>query len=157
MSLCANKHLNRQNGIKCALLSLLRNYDDCRSLQWTYWGRVTHICVNKLTIIVSDNGLAPSRRQAIIWTNAAKVLIRPLGTNFSEMLIEIHIFSSKKMHLKLSSAKCRPFWLGLDVLRQSWQSRFYLQTIITGSFGIASSKRRGRCWVSLLNVYRCVW
>ena len=34
----------------------------------THWGRVTHICVNKLTIIDSDNGLSPSRRQAIIWT-----------------------------------------------------------------------------------------
>ena len=25
----------------------------------THWGRVTHICVNKLTIIGSENGLAP--------------------------------------------------------------------------------------------------
>ena len=28
-------------------------------------GRVTHICVSKLTIIGSDNGLSPGRRQAI--------------------------------------------------------------------------------------------
>ena len=28
-----------------------------------------HICVGNLTIIGSDNGLAPGRRQAIIWTN----------------------------------------------------------------------------------------
>ena len=35
----------------------------------THWGRVTHICVGKLTIIGSDNGLSPERRQAIIWTN----------------------------------------------------------------------------------------
>ena len=32
----------------------------------THWGRVTHICVGKLTIIGSDNGLSPERRQAII-------------------------------------------------------------------------------------------
>ena len=32
----------------------------------THWGRVTHICVAKITIIVSDNGLSPERRQAII-------------------------------------------------------------------------------------------
>ena len=32
----------------------------------THWGRVTHICVSKLTIIGSDNGLSPDRRQAII-------------------------------------------------------------------------------------------
>ena len=34
----------------------------------THWGWVGHICVDKLTIIGSDNGLAPSRRQAIIWS-----------------------------------------------------------------------------------------
>ena len=58
-------------------------------LQITHWGRVTHICVNKLTIIVSDNGLSPGRRQAIIWTNAGIILIGPLGTNFNEIVIEI--------------------------------------------------------------------
>ena len=55
----------------------------------THWGRVTHICVSKLTIIASDNGLSPGRRQAIIWTNAGILLIGPLGTNFSEISIEI--------------------------------------------------------------------
>ena len=55
----------------------------------THWGRVTHICVSKLIIIGSDNGFAPTRRQAIIWTNAGILLIGPLGTNFSEILIEI--------------------------------------------------------------------
>ena len=34
----------------------------------TNWGRVTHTCVSKLTIIDSDNGMSPGRRQAIIWT-----------------------------------------------------------------------------------------
>ena len=55
----------------------------------THWGRVTHMCVSKLTIIGSDNGLTPGRRQAIIWINAGILLIGPLGTNFSEILIEI--------------------------------------------------------------------
>ena len=32
----------------------------------THWGRVTHICVSKLFILGSDNGLSPGRRQAII-------------------------------------------------------------------------------------------
>ena len=58
-------------------------------LQLTHWGRVTHICVNKLTIIGSDNSLSPGRRQAIIWTNARILLIGPLGTNISEILIKI--------------------------------------------------------------------
>ena len=82
----------------------------------THWGRVTHICVSKLTIIGSDNGLWPGRRQTIIWTNDGILLIKPLGTNFSEILSEIHTFSFKKMHLKTSSAKWRPFCLGLNVL-----------------------------------------
>ena len=82
----------------------------------THWGRVTHICVSKLAIIGSDNGLSPGRRQAIIWTNAGILLIRTLGTNFSEILSEIHIFSFKKIHLKMSSGKRRPFCLGLNVL-----------------------------------------
>ena len=51
----------------------------------THWGRVTHICVVKQTVIGSDNGLSPGRRQAIIWTNAGILLIGPLGTNFSEI------------------------------------------------------------------------
>ena len=74
------------------------------------------ICVSKLTIIGSDNGLSPGRRQAIIWTNAGILLIEPLGTNFSGILIEILAFSFKKMHLKVWSGKRRPFCLGLNVL-----------------------------------------
>ena len=55
----------------------------------THWGRVTHICVGYLTIIGSDNGLSPDRRQAITWTNAGILLFRPFETNFSEILIKI--------------------------------------------------------------------
>ena len=77
---------------------------------------MTHICVGKLTIIGSNNGLSPERRQAIVWTNAEILLIRTLGTNFSEILGEIHSFSFNKMHLKMSSAKGRLFSLGLNRL-----------------------------------------
>ena len=77
---------------------------------------MTHICVGNLTIIGSDNGLSPGRRQAIIWTNAGILLFAPLGTNFSEIWIKFHTFSFKKMHFKRSSAKWRPFYLGLNVL-----------------------------------------
>ena len=63
----------------------------------THWGRVTHICVSNLTIMGSDNGLSPGQCQAIIGTNAGILFIGPLGTNFSEILIEILSFSFKKM------------------------------------------------------------
>ena len=69
----------------------------------THWGRVTHIYIRNLIIIGSDKGLAPGRRQTIIWTNAGILLIGPVGKKFSENLIEIHIFSFKKMYLKVSS------------------------------------------------------
>ena len=82
----------------------------------THWGRVTHLCISKLTIIGSDNGLSPGRRQAVIWTNAGILLIRTLGTNFNEMQGKIHSFSFKKMHLKMLSAKGRVFSLGLNEL-----------------------------------------
>ena len=81
----------------------------------THWGRVT-ICVSKLTIIGSDKGLSPGRCQAIIWTNAGILLIGPLGTDFSVILIEIYSFSFKKMLLKMSSAKWRGFCPGLNIM-----------------------------------------
>ena len=56
------------------------------------------------------------RRQAIIWTNARILLIRPLGTNVSEIFIGYQIFSFKKMHYNMSSAKRRLVYLGLNVL-----------------------------------------
>ena len=77
---------------------------------------MTHICVSKLIIIDSDNGLSPGRRQAIIWTNDGILSVGPLGTNFSEILFGIQAFSFNKMHLKMSSAKWRPFCLSLNVL-----------------------------------------
>ena len=82
----------------------------------THWGRVTHICFSKLTVIGSVNGLSPGRRQAIIWINAGILLIGPFSTNFSEILSEIQTFSLKKMHLNMSSRKWQPFCLSLTVL-----------------------------------------
>ena len=87
----------------------------------THWGRVTHICVSNLTIIGSDNGLSPDRRQVIICTNAGILLIGPLVTNFSENLIGNQTFSLYKRRLKMSSAKWRPFCLGLSVLKRLLQ------------------------------------
>ena len=81
-----------------------------------HWDQVTHICIGKLTIIGSDNGLSPGRHLAIIWTKAGILSTGPSGTNFSEILIEIQKFSLKKIRLKMSSAKCCPFSFGLNAL-----------------------------------------
>ena len=83
---------------------------------------MTHICVSKSITTGSDNGLAPGRREAIIWTNAGILLIRPLGTNFSDILIRVQAFSFKKMELKMSSVKWRPFCRGFNELRHIFES-----------------------------------
>ena len=90
---------------------------------------MTHICVGNLAIIGSDNGLSPGWRQVITWTNIGILLIGPLVTNFNEMLIEIHTLSFKKIHLKMSSGKWRPFCPGLNGLM------FLVQWILSQNCG----------------------
>ena len=101
----------------------------------THWGRVTHICVGNLTTISSDNGLSPGRHQAIIWTNAGVLLIGPLATNFSEILIEILTFLFTKMRLNVSCAKWRPCCLDLNVLKV----KFYCVDVITEERSVSIS------------------
>ena len=131
------------HSIKCTWKRRLENvghFAPASMFELTYWGRVTHICVSKLAIIGLDNGLSPDRRQAIIWTNAGLLLIGPFGTKFSEILIEILTFSFKKMHLKVSSAKRRPFCLGLNVLTEFYKTHsLYMEW---GQHGILSQTSR---------------
>ena len=88
--------------------------------QWlNHWGQATDICVSRVTIIGSDNGLSPGRHQAIIWTTVGILLIGPLGTNFSEISIEIYTLSFKKMPVKMSSGIWQPFCLGLNVFSRN--------------------------------------
>ena len=87
---------------------------------------MTHIFISRLAIIGSNNGLSPGRHQATIWTNAGILSIGPSGTIFSEISIENHTFSFKKLHLKISSAKWWPFCLRPNMLTHwpltIWQS-----------------------------------
>ena len=94
-------HLKLMRNIcsKIILLKLLQHLPGANVL--THWGRVTHICVSKLSINGSDNGLWPGQCEAIIRINAGNLLIGPFITNFSKILIEIHInFDSRKYILK---------------------------------------------------------
>ena len=91
-------------------------YQICFGLWLTYGARVMHIYVSKLSMNGSDNCLLPNWHQAIIWTNAGILTIRPLGTNCREILNKIYIFSLRKMHLKMSSAKWGPFCFDPNVL-----------------------------------------
>ena len=68
-------------------------------------------------MIGSDNGLF-AWCQAIIWSNDGISLTGRLETNFGEIFIKFLTFAVKKMRLKVSSKKWRPFCLGLNVLAQ---------------------------------------
>ena len=103
-------------GSRCYMNHCLLSFDHGLIFLLTYWDRVTHMCICNLTTVGSDNCLSPCRHQAIIWTHAGILLIGPLGTNFSEILIEILPFSFTKMRLMVSSTKWRPFCFGLNVL-----------------------------------------
>ena len=112
----------------------------------THWGRVTHICVSDLTSIGSDNGLSPGRRQAIIRTNAGILLLTPLGTNFSEFLVEILIFSFKKMRFKVSSAKRRPFCPALKELMSAQPGAVSPMVMMLDMLS------QSCCWIPLRNL-----
>ena len=104
----------------------MRNYLSILGLHLTHWGRVTHLCVSKLTSIASDNGLSPGRRQAIIWTNAEILLIGPLGTNFNEILIEIHRvhYDVTVMLLSTSPGKTMNlYWKGYLIVCETVENR----------------------------------
>ena len=70
----------------------------------------------------SDNGLSPSQWWAPshypnqCWQKPGILLIGLLETNFSKFLIENLTFLFKKMNLKVSYAKWRPFCVDLNVL-----------------------------------------
>ena len=86
----------------------------------THWGRVTWF----KQWLVAWSALSH-------WANAGILLIRTSGTNFSEIFNEIHTFSFKKMHLKISSAKWRQFCLGVkgSIARQLWSIQCSLMMV----------------------------
>ena len=75
-----------------------------------------YVSVNQVSLGL-DNGLLPVRYQAITWTNADLLSIEHLRTKFSENWIETENFSFIKMHLKMPSAKWRPFYPDRDKLK----------------------------------------
>ena len=119
----------------------------------THWCRVVHICVSKLTFIGSDNGLSPGGHQAIIWINDGILLTGTLGTNFSEILSEIHAFHSRnafenvvcEMAAILPRHQCVKFIVTLisaDELALSGAMSF-AGTVMTWNFG----------WGQILQMY----
>ena len=88
--------------------------------------------------IGSDNGLAPN--------SAGLLSFKPLGTNVSKILMKIWNFSFTKVHLKILSAKWRPFCSGGDELifkpsfclvasqsKPMFKKYFWLNCVLTGN------------------------
>ena len=93
--LARNRHQTTNNHHACSNMIIV-SHDIYCAMQISHWGRVTQICLDNLTINGSDNGLAPLRRQTIIWINAAILSIIPEGTYFSETLFKIQKFYFRK-------------------------------------------------------------
>ena len=106
------------------------------------------------SFISSVNDLAPARRQAIMGTSAGILSFEPLGTNFSEILIDFHTFSFRKMQLKvvskMASILSRPQCVkkhknifAFSIISKhgdsSWNRNLSFLTIICSS-----------CWVSVM-------
>ena len=91
----------------------------------THWGRVTYISVSKLTIIGSDNGLSPGRRQANIGTNARKIVNSNLRNQLqwnlkrnSRIFIQENAF--EKVVCEITPILSRPRYIN-----SSWPSATY--------------------------------
>ena len=69
-----------------------------------------------ITIIGSDNVAWPAPSHYV--TQCWNIVTGPLETNFSEIIIEIHIFSCIKMLSKITSPKWWSFCLGGDEWRR---------------------------------------
>ena len=65
--------------------------------EWHIYSSIKH------TIIGSDNGLSNVRHQSIIWNSDGILLMEPLGTNFSEILLT----KLKHFHWRICIWKCR--------------------------------------------------
>ena len=134
------------SGAWCISNLLLENLKFFKTdyIQLTHWGRLTHICVSKLTIIGSDNGLLPGRRQAIIWTNAGIfvnwTLRNKLQWNFnrnSSIFIQENRFENViwKMAAILSQPQCVKEKSFAQIFLPSWQCYLTLPSGWLGLWG----------------------
>ena len=109
----------------------------------THRGQVTFICFSKLCFICPDNGSSPIRHKPLSGSSLiGSSLIRPIGTHFSEFRIKMKQYSFKKMSLKRSSAKWRPFC----PVPKVWRTMGGLASILrTTSSGMARENSGGGC------------
>ena len=93
--------------------------------------------------------MSPVRHQDTIWARAAIQLIRRLGTNVSEILVEIHTFQLKKMYLNISCGKWRPFCLAPIwwIRRESFHYCIRRYPIALGFWQVKCCKQSETCFI----------
>ena len=79
---------------------------------WPFFVFWCHMTSDILGNIGSGNNIAFNIHQAITWTNAGSLSIRPLRTNLMEILIKVSEFSFMKKHSKWpNDSLFKPQWL----------------------------------------------
>ena len=143
-------HENAFRDVVCYMTAVLSRGDEL-----IHWDRMTHICVGKLINIGSNIGLSPETRQISIWTNAWILLIGPSGTNFSDILIEIHTFSFKKLYFKMSFVTWRPFCPGGNELKHAIYIMCNISIIPIVLFSVLMAFPCNDVSESVINLQRC--
>ena len=116
-----NERLSKHNGEAGDLRCHRTHYDVIamsKKFQLTHCGQVTHICISKLDHYLEQ-----------CWFNAN----RNIRNNFEwDSNLNSTILHWKKIHLKMSSGKWRPFCLGLNVLTpfQIWATVYQLPFLL---------------------------
>ena len=122
----------------------------------THSGRVMHICVSKLTIIASENGVSPGRHQAIIWTNAEILLIGHLVKTIKwNLKHNLYIFM-QEMHFKMSSGKWRPQCVNLKPHQRKYCMLIHGMYFIENNYIPLRWRHNGRDIVSNHQPHDCL-
>ena len=126
------------------------------------WNKLTHqgrkdvyMPINK-TITGSENGFAPDRAHAIIWTHAGLSLIGLMKIHFSKIRIETHQFFTQANKLIMPPSQWQPFCLGLNSLNDVTSelkkiyyghSCLYVCALTVTIWWLLSHKNKGICQV----------
>ena len=96
---------------------------------WALWSNFASVnCV----ITDCNDGLMSVWHQAITSTNAYLLMIKLVGTKFSEITIKNRKLFIENMESKMSSAKYQPFCSGLDVLAHwGWVTHICISNLTT--------------------------
>ena len=88
-----------------------------------HWGRVTHICVNKLAIIGSDNGLSPDRPSHYLnqwWNSVTWTFTNKFQWDFNQdSNIVFQEIAFDNVVCKMASILSRPEWV------KSWNNYWH--------------------------------